>query len=271
MDILKLTKSKTREKILRLYLNNPGQKYYLRQMAKLFSASAGNIRRELLELIKLNLLSAHKSGRLVYYKINAGSPLFQYINALLNNGKMADIVKTAQTWVTSGNPENLDPSIYCHTRDVFSARLEPVIARLETSLKDDAYLLAAIIGEIGNNSFDHNLGNWPDIPGIYFACDFALKKIVLADRGQGILKTIKNVWPKALNHQAALNIAFTKIISGRFPEKRGNGLKFVANVIKEKGWNLQFNTGNARLILHKDKMVISAGVNIHGCLAVIKY
>ena len=28
-------------------------------------------------------------------------------------------------------------------------------------------VIIAITGEIGNNSFDHNLGKWPDTPGIF--------------------------------------------------------------------------------------------------------
>jgi len=31
----------------------------------------------------------------------------------------------------------------------------------------DAYMAGAIAGEIGNNSFDHNIGNWPDMAGIF--------------------------------------------------------------------------------------------------------
>ena len=32
-------------------------------------------------------------------------------------------------------------------------------------------LIVAVAGEIGNNSFDHNLGKWPDSPGVFFGFD----------------------------------------------------------------------------------------------------
>ncbi len=58
---------------------------------------------------------------------------------------------------------------YCQTRDVFEGRLSrfPNECKKATQLYDQIYLLTAILGEVGNNSFDHNLGNWPDIRGIF--------------------------------------------------------------------------------------------------------
>jgi len=38
----------------------------------------------------------------------------------------------------------------------------------------------------------------------------------------------------------AVETAFTKRISGRLSEQRGNGLKFVRNVIETRGWSLEF-------------------------------
>ena len=63
---------------------------------------------------------------------------------------------------------------YCQTRDVFQARLDTMIQVLLRSSKIEEgkiYILVAIVGEIGNNSFDHNLGNWRDIHGILFNVD----------------------------------------------------------------------------------------------------
>ncbi|MBI2340335.1 MAG: hypothetical protein HYU99_08235 [Deltaproteobacteria bacterium] len=69
--------------------------------------------------------------------------------------------------------------------------------------------------------------------------------IVIADRGQGILSSLKRVLPSLKDDQEALETAFEKKLSGRAPEKRGNGLKFVRGVIhgnSSKG--LLFLSGN---------------------------
>ncbi len=75
--------------------------------------------------------------------------------------------KLALEWIT-GKPEKVDIKnvYYCETRDVFSARLDKMLGNLLENKKieeEKVYIISAIAGEIGNNSFDHNLGNWPDV------------------------------------------------------------------------------------------------------------
>lgn len=272
MDIFQLTKSKTRQKILELFLSDPLKAYYLRDLERTLTISAGNIRRELISLVNAGFFKSVRKGRLVYYKINTSSGLYKIIKNLIYNHKPMDIQRSGYWWTATKKPKELPDDIYCQTRDVFTARLESIISKLEKTLGDKAYLLVAVAGEIGNNSFDHNLGNWPDMPGIFFALDLRQKIIVLADRGQGILKTLRNVKPDITDDCQALNVAFTQIISGRLSEKRGNGLKFVAKIIREKNWSLRFDSGiasleikNKKLTIRKDRQVV------HGCFAVIRY
>ena len=152
-------------------------------------------------------------------------------------------------------------------------RLENELGRIK-KLNRIFPLISAITGEIGNNSFDHNLGNWPDVFGIFFAWDIDKGKIVLADRGQGILATLKKVKPELRNHQDALRVAFTEVISGRAPEYRGNGLKFVKDVVVTNKIKLFFQTGNARLNIQKndsDVNVQKSAINFRGCLTLIKF
>ena len=44
-----------------------------------------------------------------------------------------------------------DTDLFSKTRDVFQARLDAYVSRT------NRYLESAVIGEIGNNTFDHNL------------------------------------------------------------------------------------------------------------------
>ena len=276
MDIFSLTKSETKRKILALFLSDPDQAYYLHEISSKLSLSAGNIRRELLSLVSLGLFKRIEKGRLIYYKIKRESPFFTMIKSLSKispAGIEKDIIAQGSYWVTQNSPSTIGQDIYCQTRDVFGVRLQSFMKHLENKIGDSAYLISAISGEIGNNSFDHNLGNWPDIPGIYFAYNEFSKTVVLADRGRGILTTIRNVKPDTKDDKEALLVAFTKIISGRSPEQRGNGLKFVANVLRERKWRLNFDSGLASLSIdtHGKMKIESMKRNIHGCFAVIKY
>lgn len=181
----------------------------------------------------------------------------------------------AEQWALAPVGSLPSPEAYCQTRDEFQARLETLQAVLKRAVPLQAVsLISAVAGEIGNNSFDHNLGNWPDITGIYFSYDVKNRTIVLADRGQGILATLKRVKPELSNASAALKVAFTETISGRLPEARGNGLKFVRSVIVDNPFTLYFQTGDACLDLQQhtqDVSVRHSEVNIRGCFATIGF
>lgn len=185
------------------------------------------------------------------------------------------VVSVAGQWASKPVGYVPQSDVYCQTRDVFAARLEKLQSVLKDKVSMSALsLLSAVVGEIGNNSFDHNLGNWPDIPGIFFSCDVRIRTIVLADRGQGILTTLKRVKPQLHTASEALRVAFTETLSGRQPEARGNGLKFVRSVIVGNPFTLSFQTDNAQLDLKQhdhDIVIQQAEIPIRGCFATIGF
>ena len=64
-------------------------------------------------------------------------------------------------------------------------------------------------------------------------------------------------------------MAFTERISGRFPERRGNGLKFVRENVEEKKMHLTFISGNAKIELNAEMKIEEAEENVRGCLAIL--
>lgn len=181
----------------------------------------------------------------------------------------------ARNWVEATLALELSSDMYCQTRDVFQARLEVFQSKLSHIVPiKTVSLITAIAGEIGNNSFDHNLGNWPDIPGIFFSYTIRNRKVVLADRGIGILTTLKRVRAELISSSEAMKVAFTEIVSGRYPETRGNGLKFVRSIIVNNPFSLYFQTGDAELYLKQgdnDLAIHQAKTSISGCLAIISF
>jgi len=181
---------------------------------------------------------------------------------------------SAMNWAMSLSGEKPEDQYYCPTRDIFQARLDKMLGELLKSPvpEDDSYIISAITGEIGNNSFDHNLGSWPDVMGVFFSynIDGGKARVVLADRGQGILKTLKVVRPSLRNDQEALQVAFTEKISGRAPESRGNGLKFVRENVKSRKMRLEFYSGQAKVELNDKMKITGPKQKIHGCLALIE-
>ena len=201
-----------------------------------------------------------------YYRY---SDIESYINASQNQRDLA------KKWTISPKGFDLNSEVYCRTRDVFQARLEKLQSTLSKTFSPNGIvsLAVAVAGEIGNNSFDHNLGNWADIIGIFFYYDEKTYTIILADRGQGVLATLKRVRPELTSSSEALQVAFTETISGRHPETRGNGLKFVKSVIGSNPFLLHFQTGDAYLNLKQYDKSISvqkADTLIRGCFSTIR-
>lgn len=163
--------------------------------------------------------------------------------------------------------------LYCPDSSVFKARLSKLEKALhdDPGLKESFSLVTSVVGEIGNNSFDHNLGNWPDAPGIFFGINLVERKIILADRGQGVLTTLKKVRSYLSNDKEALVVAFTEILSGRPLEARGNGLKYVKRVVTQYAMSLWFQSGKNSVTINKEFSVEDETENLQGCFAILDY
>ena len=240
----------------------------INQTAKILGVSIQTLRRWD-DSGKLSSISRRAAGHRYYSKSDIG-------NYIKNNSKDLFLFKMARNWVANDLGVKPFSDFYCQDISVFQARL----TRLERELGKIKRLyrifplISAITGEIGNNSFDHNLGNWPDVLGIFFAWNLDKRVIVLADRGQGILATLKKVKPELVSHQDALRTAFTEMISGRAPEYRGNGLKFVRDVVIANEIKLFFQTGDAQLKIQKNDSDINiqkSAINLRGCLTAVKF
>jgi len=197
------------------------------------------------------------------------------------------LMEAGRKWAFSDEPTVLPSRFYCLDKSIFKARLsklESLLAKDSILEKDFKFsLIILVVGEIGNNSFDHNLGNWPDARGVFFGYNLDERKIILADRGQGILTTLKRVKKELSSDKKALETAFTEYISGRSPERRGNGLKTVKDVVegkypkekeKLKTLVLLFQSGDAETTIKfgDKKLIIKNNKNFNrGCFAEIYY
>ena len=175
------------------------------------------------------------------------------------------IIDSAISEMLSGFNENSE--CFSKTRDIFTARLQSYI--IETK----KYLEAAIIGEIGNNTFDHNFIFEKDFPGgVYCNLFYKQECVVLADFGMGVKRSLLSVLPTIASDLEAVEIAFTKRISGRSPEQRGNGLKFVSETIQNNNWHLYFQSGNGSCLIDRQQVkFIENTPSITGCLAILNF
>lgn len=229
---------------------------------------------ELLGVSIMTLRRWDESGRLPSMRDKESS--YRYYRKKDIEVFLKDLFRLAKDWVVSR--AEFPDSFYCQNSAIFLARItkmEGLIMQNE-NMENLFPLIVSVAGEIGNNSYDHNLGQWPDVPGIFFGYDLNKKQIVLADRGLGVLETLKRVRPNLKDHKQALQMAFTEIVSGRSPEARGNGLKYVRSVISKNPISLVFQTGDAKLTLIGNKNNTNLNIentaeSIRGCIALISY
>lgn len=189
---------------------------------------------------------------------------------------MIDIKKLAYKWITWDSKKvDVESDYYCQTRNVFEARNDKMLDFLikKGIGENKASLIYAIAGELGNNSFDHNLGNWPNIMGVFFGydCNGENGEITIADRGLGVLETLKEALPNLNNHKDALELAFTKKISSRILENRGNGLKFIRKNVINKNFYLEFWSGDAKATISQEMKIGLTDSFINGCIANLSF
>lgn len=189
----------------------------------------GNIRPSHLQnLLKITPQAVHYHLRYLVkqglVEARGSVPFTQYAPAGIPN------LSSVAGWLNASTATENSDSPVCETRDVFSARLPHLKTHVANGLPPNLLpLVVSTAGEIGNNSFDHNFGQWRDVPGCWFESQSTGRQlwVWIADRGQGVLQSLAKVHPGIGDDRAALKAAFETIISGRTPEQRGNGLKFV--------------------------------------------
>ncbi len=130
---------------------------------------------------------------------------------------------------------NVHKTTHCRYGDEFNARLGQFERMFRNfGLNDeDAKRALVIFGELGNNVFDHNLGNWPtNFSGsIVVAQNYPQKKrieCVIADAGVGFLGSLRAAFPALHSDLEAIQKGLEGY-TGRIGETRGNGLKTIQN------------------------------------------
>ena len=84
--------SKTRVKLLQLFINNPESRYYLRGIGKLLNESLTPLRRELLNLKDAGFLKSSKVANLIYYEVNEDFFLYEEFRGLIKKTEQITIV-----------------------------------------------------------------------------------------------------------------------------------------------------------------------------------
>jgi DNA-binding transcriptional ArsR family regulator len=75
----KLFGSKTRVKLLHLFLNHPGQSFYVREITRLIDEQINSVRRELSNMLEVGVITSDTADNKLYYEVNQR---YEYYSAL---------------------------------------------------------------------------------------------------------------------------------------------------------------------------------------------
>lgn len=89
--------SKTRVKLLHLFLNNPGKAFYVREITRLIDEQINSVRRELSNMLGVGIITSDTADHKLYYEVNQRYEHYVALRAIFADQKAAKEAVTAHT------------------------------------------------------------------------------------------------------------------------------------------------------------------------------
>ncbi|MFI5212349.1 MAG: transcriptional regulator [Candidatus Saccharimonadales bacterium] len=93
--------SKTRVKLLHLFLNNPGKAFYVREITRLIDEQINSVRRELANMLIVGIITSDSADNKLYYEINQRYEYYVPFRAIFADehmGELIDDVSASASW-----------------------------------------------------------------------------------------------------------------------------------------------------------------------------
>lgn len=95
--------SKTRVKLLHLFLNNPGKSFYVREITRLIDEQINSVRRELSNMLSIGIITSETHDNKLYYEVNQRYEYYVPLRAIFADEqvetKSAVATSKRQEWV----------------------------------------------------------------------------------------------------------------------------------------------------------------------------
>ena len=80
--------SKTRVKLLHLFLNNPGQPFYVREITRKIDEQINSVRRELSNMLDIGIITSDNADNKLYYQVNQRYEYYIPLRSIFSNSTM---------------------------------------------------------------------------------------------------------------------------------------------------------------------------------------
>ena len=91
--------SKTRVKLLHLFLNNPGKAFYVREITRLIGEQINSVRRELANMTNVGIVASDTANNKLYYEVNQRYEYYIPLRMIFADEKIA-------TTATASKPQD---------------------------------------------------------------------------------------------------------------------------------------------------------------------
>lgn len=78
--------SKTRVKLLHLFLNNPGQSFFVREITRKIDEQINSVRRELSNMLEVGIITSDSADNKLYYQVNQRYDYYVPLRAIFSDG-----------------------------------------------------------------------------------------------------------------------------------------------------------------------------------------
>lgn len=79
--------SKTRVKLLHLFLNNPNRAFYVREITRKIDEQINSVRRELANMLSIGIIRSETSDNRLYYEINQDYPHYKPLHEIFSDAQ----------------------------------------------------------------------------------------------------------------------------------------------------------------------------------------
>lgn len=83
--------SKTRVKLLQLFLSSPDRSFFVREITRKIDEQINSVRRELANLLDVGIITSESNNNKLYYKVNQSSPHFEALKLMFLNPSVSDV------------------------------------------------------------------------------------------------------------------------------------------------------------------------------------
>ena len=100
--------SKTRVKLLKLFLSNPNRSFFVREMTRKIEEQINSVRRELANLLSVGIIKSDKVNNKLYYEVNQKNKFYEPMRQLFGDGTQIKDDNKAKTKSGSKKSKSLN-------------------------------------------------------------------------------------------------------------------------------------------------------------------